>query len=242
MVKHIEREALIPGVDVTELCEWLKDPNMYAQYHEEYNHNKRITISEWNITENVAERDVVFLMPLRAPGILKRTIGGCRCAASAAITIEAQVDVAINCTAEAFPWLWALHSLIEKVMGSQCKHTADGLIEFWQRECKLKEAAEREAAQKQDAARPDPKGEEAQQESSKQEFLSPASSVTDDVRSITSTGSVYYDADDDLHMPNAEQHTPKKKEGKRWKNLFCCFGHCTKQEEEEVPTLSHLLD
>jgi hypothetical protein len=70
---------------------------------------------------------------------------------------------------------------------------------------------EREAAQKQDAARPDPKGEEAQQESSKQEFLSPASSVTDDVRSITSTGSVYYDADDDLHMPNAEQHTPKKK-------------------------------
>lgn len=48
---------------------------MYAQYHEEYNHNKRITISEWNITENVAERDVVFLMPLRAPGILKRTIG-----------------------------------------------------------------------------------------------------------------------------------------------------------------------
>lgn len=57
------------------------------------------------------------------------------------VLVDAQVSVAISCTAEAFPWLWALHSVIEKVMGAQCKYTADGLIEFWQRECKLKEAA-----------------------------------------------------------------------------------------------------
>lgn len=48
---------------------------MYAQYHEEYNHNKRITISDWTFTGNVGERDVVFLMPLKAPTILKKTIG-----------------------------------------------------------------------------------------------------------------------------------------------------------------------
>ncbi len=60
---------------VQELCKWLKDPEMYVRYHEEYNHNKRITISEWRIAQNVAERDVIFLMPLQAPSILKRTIG-----------------------------------------------------------------------------------------------------------------------------------------------------------------------
>lgn len=49
------------------------------------------------------------------------------------------MSVDIACTAEAFPWLWALHSIIEKVMGAQCKRTADGLIEYWQRECRLKE-------------------------------------------------------------------------------------------------------
>ncbi len=58
-----------------ELCKWLKDPEMYVRYHEEYNHNKRITISDWKVAQNVAERDVIFLMPLQAPSILKRTIG-----------------------------------------------------------------------------------------------------------------------------------------------------------------------
>lgn len=62
--------------DVTqELCKWLKDPEMYIRYHEEYNNNNRITVSEWKVAQNVAERDVIFLMPLQAPSILKKTIG-----------------------------------------------------------------------------------------------------------------------------------------------------------------------
>ncbi len=48
---------------------------MYKEYHRQYNHNNRITVSEWNVASNTAERDVIFLMPFRGPNILKRAIG-----------------------------------------------------------------------------------------------------------------------------------------------------------------------
>ncbi|CAL8470019.1 g9561 [Coccomyxa elongata] len=291
MVKRIHREAEIPGVDVTELCKWLKDPEMYVRYHEEYNNNKRITISDWKVAQNVAEREVIFLMPLQAPSILKKTIGTdvVRVHDQHRVTAELEdgapedtdmetlpplqsvifeskpaiapkgqqdmpfakvkflftnmatptgqcackVSVDIACTAEAFPWLWALHSIIEKVMGAQCKRTADGLIEYWQRECRLKEERAKIAG-KEDGMDAISQGEE---KTAILEETSPTAAVeADDVLSTAS--SVYYDAEEGSQTPHAQQH-PSKKGHSRWRYIFCCLGVCKKQHKESNET--HLL-
>ncbi|BDA44034.1 hypothetical protein COCOBI_05-2180 [Coccomyxa sp. Obi] len=296
MVKRIHREAEIPGVDVTELCKWLKDPEMYVRYHEEYNNNKRITVSEWKVAQNVAERDVLFLMPLQAPSILKKTIGTDvvrvhdqhRVTAiledgapedtdmemlpplqtvifesKPAIAPKGQQDmpfakvkflftnmpkptgqctckvsVDIACTAEAFPWLWALHSIIEKVMGAQCKRTADGLIEYWQRECRLKEERAK-IALKEDGMDAFPQEEEAA-ETAILEEMSPSAAVEVDDDVLSTASSVYYDAEEGSQTPHTQQQHPSKKGHFRWRDIFCCLGACRKQEEE--PNETHLLD
>ena len=45
-----------------------------------------------------------------------------------------QVEASLSCTAEGLPWLWVLHSAIEKIMLSQGRDNITALIDFSQRE------------------------------------------------------------------------------------------------------------
>ena len=49
--------------------------------------------------------------------------------------VRVQVHCMIDCHAKSFPWLLALHGVIEKIMSAQAERTARTLLEFWQREC-----------------------------------------------------------------------------------------------------------
>ena len=54
---------------------WLREPEIYVDFHKRFNKNDRIKITPWKLEGRSYNRESVQLIPLRAPGIIRKAIG-----------------------------------------------------------------------------------------------------------------------------------------------------------------------
>ena len=54
---------------------WLRNPEVYAQFHEGFNNNNRIKLTPWKLEGRSYNREVVAYLPVRAPAWFRKSIG-----------------------------------------------------------------------------------------------------------------------------------------------------------------------
>ena len=54
---------------------WLRNPEVYAQFHKGFNKNDRINLTPWKLEGRSYTREVVAYLPVRAPAWFRKSIG-----------------------------------------------------------------------------------------------------------------------------------------------------------------------
>jgi hypothetical protein len=55
--------------------DWLRKPEVYAQFHKDFNHNDRIKLTPWKLEGRSYNRETVAYLPVRAPAWFRKSIG-----------------------------------------------------------------------------------------------------------------------------------------------------------------------
>lgn len=54
---------------------WLREPEVYANFHKAFNNNDRITLTPWTLESRAFNREVVAYLPVNAPHWFRKAIG-----------------------------------------------------------------------------------------------------------------------------------------------------------------------
>ncbi len=54
---------------------WLREPEVYANFHKAFNNNDRITLTPWTLEGRAYNREVVAYLPVNAPHWFRKAIG-----------------------------------------------------------------------------------------------------------------------------------------------------------------------
>lgn len=54
---------------------WLREPEVYANFHKAFNNNDRISLTPWKLEGRAYTREVVAYLPVNAPQWFRKAIG-----------------------------------------------------------------------------------------------------------------------------------------------------------------------